>query len=210
MRKYVTEGIGTFLLVFVGTLVVTQSSGNTVVIALGFGVTLFLIITLFGPVYSVHVNPAVSFGAWLSGRLSTHDIVPYWIAQFTGAILASILVRFIVGGEGSLGETIFTVAPRTAFLLETALTFLFVMVILKAEKFKQPAFVIGGALFLIHLVAIPLTGASVNPARSIAPVVVGADPIAAAQIWVYTTGPFLGGMFAGLLMKYVGVRGAKI
>ena len=69
---------------------------------------------------------------------------------------------------------------------------------------------IGGALFLIHLVAIPLTGASVNPARSIAPVVVSADPIAAAQIWVYIAGPLFGGMLAGLFMKYVGVRGAKI
>lgn len=203
MRTYLVEGIGTFLLVFVGTLVITQSSGNIMVIALGFSVTLFLIVTLFGSVSGAHVNPAVSFGAWIAGRLSTHDIVPYWIAQFVGAILASISVFLIVGEGASLGETIFTVSPRAAFLLEVALTFLFVMVILKAEKFKQPAFVIGVALFLIHLVALPLTGASVNPARSIAPVVVSGDPIAAAQVWVYVAGPLLGAMIAGILAKYM-------
>jgi len=201
MRPYLAEALGTFLLVFIGTLVVTQSGGNTVVIALGFGVTLFVIITFLGSVSGAHVNPAVSFGAWCGGALSTHDLVPYWIAQFGGAIAGSMLVWAIVGSGNPLGETLYTIAPHSAFLGETVLTFLFVLVILKAEKFKQPALIIGSALFLIHLAAVSLTGASVNPARSVAPVVVGADPIAAAQIWVYVAGPFLGAMAAGLLQR---------
>jgi len=203
MSKYLVEAVGTFLLVFIGTLVAVKSGGNIVIIALGFGVTLFLIITLLGGISGAHVNPAVSFGAWISGSFSTHDIVPYWIAQFIGAIVGSVLLLFIVGEGASLGETTFSVTPRNAFLIEAALTFFFVFIILKAEKIKQPALLIGLALFFIHLVAVPLTGASVNPARSIAPVVVGAEPLAAAQIWVYTAGPLLGALCAGILGKKV-------
>jgi len=196
MHKYVAETLGTFLLVFIGTLTLTQSGGNAIIIACGFGIALFIVIGLFGSLSGAHVNPAVSFGAWFSGDLSTHDIVPYWVAQGIGATGASLLVLFIVGSGASIGETTFgSMAPRNALLLETALTFVFVSVVLAMSggNRKNPAFVIAGTLIFIHLAAVPLTGASVNPIRSIAPVVVAANPQAATQLWVYVVGPLLGG-----------------
>lgn len=209
MHKYIAETLGTFLLVFIGTLTFTQSGGNTIIIALGFGIALFVVIGLFGSLSGAHANPAVSFGAWFGGKLSTHDIVPYWVAQGIGAVGASLLVSFIVGSNRPIGETTFgNMAPHSALLLETALTFVFVSVVLAMSQSKRrnAAFAIAGTLAVVHLAGVPLTGASVNPIRSIAPVVVAADPQAAVQLWVYVVGPLLGGMLAGVLAKYVPLR----
>jgi aquaporin Z len=203
MRKYFVEAIGTFLLVFVGTFIITESGGSTIVISLGFGITLGIIVMLFGSVSGAHVNPAVSLGAWIRGDFSTSDIVPYWIAQFIGAIAGSFLLYSIVDHGIGIGETVFTMEPVNAFLIEAVLTFVFVMVIFKMGN-KKPlhaALAIGGTLFVIHLIAFSLTGASVNPARSIAPVVVGGSVQAAGQIWVYVLGPFVGAVVAGITAR---------
>jgi aquaporin Z len=204
MNKYIAETIGTFLLVFFGTLAITQSGGDLLHISLAFGGTLVVVITLIGGISGAHVNPAVSFGAWVNGKLSTHDLVPYWIAQCIGAILGSLFVMKIVG-SGPIGETTFSLSPEAAFLTEALLTFFFVLLILTVveKKHTHAAVIIGGALFLIHLAAIPLTGASVNPARSLGPVVVAANSVASSQIWIYIAGPLLGGALAGALKKHI-------
>lgn len=205
MQKYFAEGMGTFLLVFIGTLAVTQAAGNPVIIALAFGVALFVVVALFGAVSGAHVNPAVSLGFWFSGDFSSHLIVPYWIAQCIGAIAASVLVFLIVGPDRPLGETLFAarLSAPSAFLLEAALSAVFVGVVLSMRERspRQAAFVIAGALLMAHLAAVPLTGAGLNPARSLAPVVVSASPDAAAQVWVYVAGPLAGAAVAGVLRR---------
>lgn len=208
MHKYLAEALGTFLLVFLGTLAVSSSQGDVLGVSLVFGVTLAFLVALIGPVSGGHFNPAVSLGAWLRGALSTSDIVPYWIAQFFGAIAASFLLFLHVGKGQPLGETVFVHLPFShAFLLEMVLTSFFVSVILTVSAQRtmavhKKALLIGGTLFILHLIAMPLTGAGLNPARSIAPVMIGADPLAAKELWVYVVGQFLGGAFAGVVARF--------
>lgn len=221
MKKYFAEGIGTFLLVFLGTLAAVESQGNVVITSLVFGLTLAVIIAVLGPLSGAHVNPAVSFGAWLRGRLSTSDIVPYWIAQFLGGAAGSLALRLLLSEGSPLGETTFTaLSPLQALLLEALLTFLLTSTVLwvaareEALEREHAAFLIGGAFLVLHLVALSLTGAgheplaapgymaSLNPARSVGPVVVGANAQAAQQLWVYILGPFLGGGLAGIGVRF--------
>lgn len=222
MHKYIAEGAGTFILVFLGTLAAVTSQGNVLITALAFGVTLAVLTAILGPLSGSHVNPAVSFGAWLSGNLSTSDVVPYWIAQFFGGTAGSLTLRLMLGGGQPLGETTFTVlSPLSALLPEGVLTFLLTSVVLwvqaKSDTLEpeHAAFLIGGALLVLYLVAFPLTGASheplaapgymasLNPARSIAPVVISANAQAAQQLWIYVLGPFLGGGLAGVVVRFL-------
>ncbi len=206
MKKYLTETLGTFLLVFLGTYSITQFSGNTLLISVNFAVALFLIYLIFSRISGAHVNPAVSVGAWISGRLSTHDIPAYLIAQFIGAIVASGAV-FMIVKEGSIGETVFQASTSTAFIIEAICTFILVITyVLAAERIRSAflrAIIIAALYFVIHYIALPLTGAGVNPARSVAPVVIAANPMAAKQIWVYVMGPFVGAGIAGIAIKWL-------
>src|SRR3989344_3112020 len=179
MLNYIAEGAGTFLLVFIGTLAVALGGGSVLLVSLTFGVMLFLIVLLLGPVSGAHVNPAVSLGAWIKGDLSSHDIVPYWIAQFLGATLGSLLLLLIVGNGASLGEAMIPVgSPLTLsqiLFVETFLSFALVtaVLLLKGASERKAACILGGALFLFHLIALPLTGAGINPIRVLAPVADG-------------------------------------
>ena len=210
MKQYVAEGVGTFLLVFIGTLSATQSGGSIFLVALTFGVLLAIIVLLIGPVSGAHVNPAVSLGAWLRGDLSSHDVFPYILSQCIGAIGGSILLFFLVGALEPLGETILPAETPlnsvTAFLLEALLTFLLVgtALMMKGKSERKAAAILGILFFALHMIAIPLTGASFNPARALGPVVVGADPVAASLLWIFVAGPFLGGAIAGMGMRRVG------
>lgn len=205
MLKYFAEGAGTFLLVFIGTLAVAFSGGSILLISLTFGVLLFLIVLLLGPLSGAHVNPAVSLGAWIKGDLSSHDIVPYWIAQFLGGILGSLLLLLIVGGGAPLGEAMIPAGSLLTlsqiFFVETFLSFALVTAVLmvKGVSERKAAFILGGALFIFHLIALPLTGAGINPARALAPVVVGADAAAASIVWIYVAASLLGGAAAGII-----------
>lgn len=207
MKKYLTETLGTFLLVFLGTYAITQFSGNTLLISISFAVTLFLIYLILSRTSDAHVNPAVSVGAWIGGRLSTHDIPAYLIAQFVGAVVASGAV-FMIVKEGSLGETVFQTSTSTAFIIEAVCTFVLVITyIFSADRIRSVflrACIIGSLYFVIHYIALPLTGAGVNPARSVAPLVISANPMAAKQIWVYVVGPFVGAGIAGIAIKWLG------
>jgi len=207
MKQYVAEGIGTFLLVFIGTLSASLSGGSIFLVALTFGVLLAILVLLIGPISGAHVNPAVSLGAWLRGDLSSHDVLPFVLSQCIGAIGGSVLLFLLVGAGEPLGETMLPaetlLTPVNAFLLEAFLTFVFVSAVLmmKGVSERKAAAILGVLFFALHVIAIPLTGASFNPARALAPVVVGADPVAASLLWIFVAGPFLGGMVAGVVAR---------
>jgi aquaporin Z len=204
MRKYFAEGVGTFLLVSLGTLAVSQTQ-SSIIIAVVFGLTLTLVVMIFGNVSGAHVNPAVSMGAWVRGDLSSFALLPYWIAQFTGAVCGSLYLSFIVTGpDPSLGEVVFRfMTPTQAFLLEAGMTFIFVTVVLALHQHELPTMALftGGALLILHLMAFHLTSTGLNPARAMGPLIVSGDIKAAEQIWVYVFGPFSGGALAGLVSR---------
>lgn len=219
-RKIIAEFVGTFLLVFlaVGTAIFGISAivgenkagpGSGVVgVALAFGLVLLGIAYAFGPVSGAHVNPAVTLAMLVGRRLPASEAIGYWIAQFLGAILAGALLKLFVS---SFGVTDYTGALGTnsydngainlagAFVLETLLTAAFVLVILLVtDRVAAPGFAgiaIGLTLTLVHLVGIPLTGTSVNPARSLGPALFEGG-VALQQVWLFILAPLVGALIA--------------
>ena len=213
MNKYLAELLGTFVLVLVGTLTVLNvggaaTGGGVVAISLGFGLAVMAGIYMFGAISGAHFNPAVTLAMFLKKDTSSTDLVGYWIAQVAGAVLASGLVAYAAGG-GATGKAAVDMTRNTfsgeavnVMLLEAILTAIFVMVILRstAGEGKAAAFAIPMALVAIHLAAINLTGASVNPARSLGPAIIATEM---ADIWVYIAGPLLGGVVGFYLDKFL-------
>jgi aquaporin Z len=187
----------------------TKGPGSGVVgVALAFGLVLLGLAYAIGPVSGAHVNPAVTLGMLLTRRIPVNEAVGYWIAQFLGAIAAGAMLKLFVS---SFGVTDYTGALGTnsydngainmggAFVLETILTAAFVLVILLVtERVAAPGFAgiaIGLTLTLVHLVGIPLTGTSVNPARSLGPALfAGGD--AMSQVWLFILAPLVGAIVA--------------
>ena len=224
-RKLIAEAVGTFLLVFlaVGAAVFGIAAkvgtdgngpGNGVVgVALAFGLVLLGIAYAFGPVSGAHVNPAVTLGMLLGRRMPAGEAVGYWIAQFVGAIAAGGVLKLFVS---SFGVTDYTGALGTngydngaingsgAFVLEALLTAAFVLVILLVtERVAAPGFAgiaIGLTLTLVHLVGIPLTGTSVNPARSFGPAL-WQGGTAMSQVWLFIVAPLVGSVIAVIVWK---------
>lgn len=209
-RKLLAELLGTFTLVFVGSMSILAAiafrAPLQVGVALGFGLALLAGLYAFGELSGGHFNPAVSLGMFLSRRLSGEDLIGYWIAQFAGAILAS-LALWISFSRGAVGTT----ATGTAFSsawealwLELLLTAVFVTVILqstRSERVRGTALLaIPLTLVAIHVAAIPFSGASVNPARSLGPALVGGEW---GDFWIYLIGPLLGGAIAAFLHAYL-------
>lgn len=218
MKKYLAEAIGTFILVLFGcgTAVVAGDKVGIVGIAFAFGFALIAAAYGIGPISGCHINPAVSLGAWIAGRLTLADMIGYWIGQFVGGFLGAAVLSLIVNGvagghdpsrlgqngwgAGYLGEYSMT----SAILFELVATLIFVVVILGATHKASPAgfagLVIGIALVAIHLFGINITGTSVNPARSFGPaLMVGGKAL--AQVWLFLLVPCLGGAIAGLLFR---------
>lgn len=220
MKKLLAEAVGTFLLVFlaVGAAVFgisakvgedTNGPGNGVVgVALAFGLVLLGIAYAFGPVSGAHVNPAVTLGMLLGRRMPAMEAVGYWIAQFTGAIIAGAVLKLFVSSfgvtdyTGGLGTNSFNngnIDMGGAFLLEVLLTGAFVLVILLVtERVAAPGFAgiaIGLTLTLVHLVGIPLDGTSVNPARSLGPALFSGGT-ALGQVWLFILAPLVGSVVA--------------
>lgn len=219
-RSLIAEFIGTFLLVFlaVGTAVFgisalvgkdgAGSGAGVVGVALAFGLVLLGLAYAFGPVSGAHVNPAVTLAMLLGRRLPAGEAVGYWIVQFLGAIAAGGLLKIFVD---SFGVTDYTGALGTnsydngainmtgAFVLEALLTAAFVLVILLVtERVAAPGFAgiaIGLTLTLVHLVGIPLTGTSVNPARSFGPALFQGGE-AMSQVWLFILAPLVGAVIA--------------
>ncbi len=196
-RSYAAELLGTFVLVFVGTsaIVATGKTGGPVhvVVAFAFGLALLAGLYAFGEVSGGHFNPAVSLAMYLDRRLPVADLVAYWIAQVVGAVAAAI-VLLIATTKHAVASTATTPASDgTAFLFELVLTAIFVLVILqasKSERFGTSALVaIPLTLVTVHLAAIPFSGASVNPARTFGPDLIGNTW---TGFWIYLIAPLLG------------------
>jgi aquaporin Z len=221
MKKYIAELVGTFFLVFfgVGTAVVAGDKVGIVGIAFAFGLGLIAAAYGIGPISGCHINPAVSIGVWVAGRMKTIDLIGYWVGQFVGATLAAWVVYLIASGVAGgynvalsgLGQNGFGPGYQgeynvaTAILYELVATLLFVIVVLGSTQDTAPAsfagVVIGLALVATHLIGIHITGNSVNPARSFGPAVfVGGKAI--AQLWVFLLAPTLGGAAAGALFRF--------
>ena len=212
IRRYTAEFLGTLLLVFfgVGSAVAARVQGGVVVVALAFGFVMLVLVYTLGPLTGSHVNPAVTLGMLLSGRISPVGAVAYWIAQFAGATVGAFLLwaltRWgdVVDQTGALGSNGYGAHINRfgAALLETLLTFLFVLVVLvvtsRAEQTSVAGVAIGLALAVAHLVGVALDGASVNPARSFGPAVFEGGA-ALRQLWVFIVFPLFGGALAALV-----------
>jgi len=203
------EGVGTFVLVFfaVGSAVFGADRIGAVGVALAFGLVLLALAYALGPISGCHVNPAVTLGVLLRRGITTREAGGYVAAQLVGAIVAGGVLRLLVAVGGIQDQTRVlgtngwgdTVNGIGAFMVETLLTFLLVAVVLLVTRAEAaPGFAglaIGLALTVIHLVGIPLTGTSVNPARSIGPALFEGGT-AVVQLWLFVLAPLLGAVLA--------------
>ncbi|MCU0265027.1 MAG: MIP family channel protein [Actinomycetia bacterium] len=214
-KKLVAEFIGTFTLVFlaVGTAVVGIQTHGTGFVALAFGLVLVLGVYAFGPVSGCHINPAVTIGMVIARKMPLAEAGAYWAAQVAGAIVGAGLLKLMVSAfdvtdeTGALGSNGYgtTISMGGAFVVEVVLTAIFVLVILlvtdKAATAGFAGLAIGGALTAIHLAGIPLTGTSVNPARSIGPALfAGGDAL--SQLWLFILAPLVGGALAAVIYPF--------
>jgi aquaporin Z len=209
-QKYAAELLGTFVLVFAGSTAIISgiAAGSPVLIvaALAFGLALLAGLYAFGEVSGGHFNPAVSLAMFLDKRLSSNDLIAYWMAQFAGGILAAIAL-WIATSRDDVATT--TTVPGTfgdgsAFFMELLFTAIFVAVILQASvsgRFGGSALLaIPLALVAVHLAAIPFSGASVNPARTFGPDLIGGEW---AGFWIYLIAPPLGAILAVFIHRTV-------
>src|SRR5215472_14363745 len=181
MKKLCAEALGTFALVFAGTgaIVINESSNGAVThvgIALTFGLIILAMIYTFGDISGAHFNPAVTIGFWAARRLPGRDVAPYIVSQCAGAILASAALRLLFPENVLLGATIPAGSEVQSFVLETILTFFLMLTILNVstgakEKGITAGIAVGSVIALEALFAGPISGASMNPARSLAPAV---------------------------------------
>ena len=208
-KKGFAEFIGTFVLVFAACGVAAFTGGSLVATSLAFGLVIVAMAYSIGNVSGCHINPAVSVGMYVAGKMDFKECVKYVIAQILGAILGSTILGVILGSFASLGANSYngnTVTVWTALLVEVILTFVFVLTILgvtdKKENGHATGIVIGLTLTLVHLFGLPFTGTSVNPARSLGPALLqGGDAL--SQVWVFIVAPLVGGILASLFYKYV-------
>lgn len=208
INKYLAEAIGTFILVFLGSMsvlaAIATDSPIMVAVPLGFGLGLMAAIFAVGHVSGGHFNPAVTLAMWLDKRTSSSDLIGYWIGQFVGGIIASAVVLAATDRDGVRATV--NVSPEGAgvgLLMEFVLTLIFVLVILASTK-KAPAMaglVIPFTLAVVHLAGIPFSGASVNPARSFGPALVGGT---FNEVWIYLVAPLAGAAVAWVFWRMFG------
>ncbi len=225
MKKYIAECFGTFVLVFFGCGTAVVCGGFTggtgagflgvFAIAMAFGLAIVAAAYAIGHVSGCHVNPAVSLAVLISGKISLKDFVGYVIAQIIGAFAGSAVIAFITASSESLsgtGANGFDALSGVglnmigSIIVEIILTFVFVMTILGVTSNKSTSslagIVIGFTLTFVHIIGIPLTGTSVNPARSLASAIfAGTDAL--AQVWVFILAPLVGAALAAITFKYL-------
>ena len=209
MKKLVAEFTGTMMLVLFGCGVAVISGINYVGTALAFGLVLIAMAYSIGNVSGCHINPAVSFGMALAGKMKWRECIEYVFAQVLGAIAGSAILGVLVQSFANLGANSYDSKYFTvwvALLLEAILTFVFVLTILgvtdKKENGHATGIVIGLTLTLVHLFGLPFTGTSVNPARSIGPALLqGGDAL--SQLWVFIVAPLIGAALATMFYKYI-------
>jgi aquaporin Z len=210
MNKYIAEAIGTFALVFCGTgaIIIDGVSGGalgTVGIAITFGLIVMAMIAAVGEVSGAHFNPAVTLGFWVSKRFEGKEVLPYITAQAIGAFFASGVLRFLFPDSLTMGETLPAGAWLQTFVFEIILTFFLMFVIIHvATGSKEQGIIasiaIGAIVLLEALFAGPITGASMNPIRSIAPAIVNMN---LEHLWMYIVAPILGSVLAVFSWKLI-------
>jgi aquaporin NIP len=198
MKKYLAEAIATFILVFSGTgaAVVDEVTGGGVTpvgVSLTFGLVVMAMIYAVGDTSGAHINPAMTFGFWLSGRLPARSIAPYVVSQLVGALAASGLLRMMFQSS-TLGGTHPSGSAMQSFVLEIVLTAMLMFVVLSVasgpkEKGLLAGVAIGGVIAFEALFGGPISGASMNPARSLAPAIMTGM---LSDVWIYIAGPLLG------------------
>ena len=208
VQKYLAEALGTFTLVVVGSFAILSSllfpavGAGIVSIALGFGLALLIGLYAFAAVSGGHYNPAVSLAMFLDGRMSAADMVRYWIAQVAGAIAASIVVLIAYDDNAVANTTTQASDVWAAIVVEVVFTAVFIAVILdstRAERAHGTALLaIPLTLVAIHFATASLTGASVNPARSIGSALLGGD---LTGLWIYIVAPIIGAVGAWALFR---------
>ena len=213
VNKYLAEFFGTFILVFVGSMGILAVGGATgaaeiVAIGLAFGLALLAGIWAVGHVSGGHFNPAVTLAMLLDGRTSFGDAIGYWIGQFAGAGVASLVVMAASSQDAVAGTNTTYETLSTAILMEIALTTVFIWVILSVTLRAANHAPAAIALTLVgaHYAGIPFSGASLNPARSFGPAVVSGD---VGQLWVYIVFPLVGGIVAWGLHRLFPVETAE-
>jgi aquaporin NIP len=208
MKTYLAEAFGTFALVFAGTgaIVINDITGGTVThvgVSMTFGLVVMAMVYTVGHISGAHLNPAVTLGFWAAGRFPRGLIAPYVISQCAGALIASAALRVLFPGHPTLGATIPAGSIVQSFGLEVVLALLLMFVILNVsigakETGRMAGVAIGAVIGLEALFAGPISGASMNPARSLAPAVISGN---LQPVWIYIIAPLLG--------AYLGVWGCR-
>lgn len=221
MKKFLAEMLGTFVLVFIGCGSAVIAGGNVgfLGISFAFGIAVLTMVYAIGAISGCHINPAITVAMLFAGKISGKDAGGYIIFQIIGAILGAGVLYLIAQGlvgyditANGLGQNGYgSGSPAgygmsAAFIAEVVLTAIFLLVIFGATHKDAPGkfagIAIGLALTMIHIVGIPITGTSVNPARSIGPALfVGGDAI--SQLWLFIVAPILGGILGAVLWKYI-------
>jgi aquaporin NIP len=203
MKRLGAELIGTFCLVFAGTgaVIIDEASNGAIThvgVALTFGLIVLAMIYTVGDISGAHLNPAVTFGFWAARRMPGREVPGYVASQIAGAVLASACLRFLFPENKLLGATLPAGSDAQSFVLEIILTFLLMLTILSVstgarEKGITAGIAVGAVIALEALFAGPISGASMNPARSLAPALVSGH---FEHLWIYLTAPLLGALIA--------------
>ena len=217
MKKYLSEMIGTMVLVLMGcgSAVFNGGVGTTaqvLTVAFAFGLSVVAMAYAIGNVSGCHINPAITIGALLTGRISSKDALMYIVFQIIGAIIGSAIIFGLVQGidvtSTTTGANDYTCSTAAAFIAEMVFTFIFVLVVLGVTDSKKgnsslAGLAIGLTLVLVHIVCIPITGTSVNPARSIGPAIFEGDT-ALQHLWLFIVAPVCGAILSAVVWKLVG------
>ena len=220
MKRYMSELIGTMVLVLFGcgSAAIAGTVLGNLGIAMAFGLSIVAMAYVIGDISGCHINPAVSIGMWIDGRMELKDLIMYIIFQCIGAIIGTAILAMLINSAPSLGGYMATGLGQNGFgaassvginlygalITEIILTFVFVFTVLGVTRSEKTGviagIVIGLTLAFVHIMGIPLTGTSVNPARSLAPALFMGG-VALQQVWVFIVAPIIGAVSAGLAHK---------
>jgi aquaporin Z len=209
MKKYIAEFVGTFALVFfgAGSIIINQLSEGLILhagISVIFGLVVLIMILAFGSISGAHINPAVSFGFFIEGQLDKKNLLNYIIAQLLGAVFASCTLFLLFEQQGQYGMTTPSGSALQSFILELILSYFLMLVILLVSQNKQTApftaIAVGATVAMEAWFAGPISGASMNPARSFGPALIAFD---FDELWIYFLAPVLGAFLAAHSYKYL-------